>query len=277
MRKSQFFWISPRARHLHNSGFNFWDIHFVMAHSKLIGKLSLTTAIATLISVLSSPAAQAIVIDFEDNFVQPNNNIDVSGGIISQGFSFEPTLPDETQYALANNVFEAYNDSTYFVIRNLLDDTTLEPFINPVTLSKVDQTPFSLVSLDLAEWGEPQDQAQKVEVIGFLSGGGSITTMLSLDGITDGSGPLEDFQTVTFDQQWSNLSRVEFRGIEAPAADDLNQEPGFQVNSFAIDNIEVDEASGLPTEIPEPASILGIIALGAVGFSSSLAQKIMQR
>lgn len=249
-----------------------------MAHSKLIGKLSLTTALASLIAVFSSPAAQAIVIDFEDNFVQPNNNRDVSGSITSQGFSFDPTLPNDTQYALANNVFEAHNDSTYFVIRNLLDDTTLEPFINPVTLSKVDQTPFSLVSLDLAEWGEPQDQAQKVEVIGFLAGGGgSITTMLSFDGITDGSGPLEDFQTVIFDQQWSNLSRVEFRGVEAPAADDPDQEPGFQVNSFAIDNIEVDEAFDSPTEISEPASILGIIALGSVGFGSSLAQKIMQR
>ncbi|MEQ8380918.1 MAG: PEP-CTERM sorting domain-containing protein [Coleofasciculus sp. A1-SPW-01] len=249
-----------------------------MTHSKVIGKLSLTTALATLIAVLSSPAAQAIVIDFEDNAIEPNNNEDVLSSITSQDFLFEPTLPGETQYALANNVFEAHNDSTYFVIRNLVDNDTLEPFINPVIMSQVNETPFSLLSLDLAEWGVPQDQATRVEVTGFLAGGGSITKLISFDGVTDGSGPLEDFQTVTFNQQWSNLSSVEFKGIDAPVSDDPSEEPGFQVNSFAIDNIEVGEAFEEPhTEVPEPASILGIIALGTVGFGSRLTKKITQR
>lgn len=250
-----------------------------MAHSKVIGKLSLTTALATLIAVLSSPAAQALVIDFEDNAIEPNTNEDVLSSITSQDFLFKPTLPrDQTQYALANNVFEAHNDSTYFVIRNLVDNDTLEPFINPVIMSKVDKTPFSLVSLDLAEWGVPQDQAKMVELTGFLAGGGSITTMISFDGITDGSGPQEDFQTITFDQQWNNLSRVEFKGIDAPVSDDPSEEPGFQVNSFAIDNIEVEEAFEEPhTEVPEPASILGIFTLGVVGFGSRLTKKITQR
>ncbi|EDX76671.1 PEP-CTERM putative exosortase interaction domain protein [Coleofasciculus chthonoplastes PCC 7420] len=249
-----------------------------MTHSKVIGKLSLTTALATLIAVLSSPAAQAIVIDFEDNAIEPNNNEDVLSSITSQDFLFEPTLPGETQYALANNVFEAHNDSTYFVIRNLVDNDTLEPFINPVIMSQVNETPFSLLSLDLAEWGVPQDQATRVEVTGFLAGGGSITKLISFDGVTDGSGPLEDFQTVTFNQQWSNLSSVEFKGIDAPVSDDPSEEPGFQVNSFAVDNIEVGEAFEEPhTEVPEPASILGIFALGAVGFGSRLTKKITQR
>jgi len=250
-----------------------------MAHSKVIGKLSLTTALATLIAVLSSPAAQALVIDFEDNSIEPNDNEDVFSSITSQDFLFEPTLsPQQTQYALANNVFEAHNDSTYFVIRNLVDNDTDEPFINPVTMSQVNGTPFSLLSLDLAEWGVPQDQAKMVELTGFLAGGGSITTMISFDGVTDGSGPLEDFQTVTFNQQWSNLSSVEFKGIDAPVSDDPSEEPGFQVNSFAIDNIEVEEAFEEPhTEVSEPASILGIFALGAVGFGSRLTKKITQR
>ena len=249
-----------------------------MAHSKVIGKLSLTTALATLIAVLSSPAAQALVIDFEDNAIEPNDNEDVFSSITSQNFLFEPTLPSETQYALANNVFEAHNDSTYFVIRNLVDNDTEEAFINPVTMSQVNGTPFSLLSLDLAEWGVPRDQATKVELTGFLAGGGSITKLISFDGITDGSGPLEDFQTVTFDQQWSNLNSVAFKGIDAPVSDDPSEEPGFQVNSFAVDNIEVGEAFEEPhTEVPEPASILGVFALGMVGFGSRLTKKITQR
>ncbi|MEQ9671787.1 PEP-CTERM sorting domain-containing protein [Coleofasciculus sp. G2-EDA-02] len=250
-----------------------------MAHSKVIGKLSLTTALAALIAVLSSTAAQALVIDFEDNSIEPNHNEDVSKPITSQDFLFKPTLPPEqTQYALANNVFEAHNDSTYFIIRNLVDDKTLESFINPVILSKGDATPFSLVSFDLAEWGEPQDQAQTVEVVGFLAGGGSITKIISFDGITDGRGPLKDFQTVMFNQQWGNLSRVEFKGLEAPVSEELSEQPGFQVNSFAIDNIEVGEAFEEPqTEVPEPSSILGIFVLGAVGCGSSLTKKITQR
>jgi len=132
--------------------------------------------------------------------------------------------------------------------------------------------------LDLAEWGESQDQAKMVELTGFLAGGGSITKLISFDGITDGSGPLEDFQTVTFDQQWNNLSSVEVKGIDAPVSDDPSEEPGFQVNSFAVDNIEVGEAFEEPhTEVPEPASILGIFALGAVGFGSRFTKKITQR
>lgn len=249
-----------------------------MAHSKLIGKFSLTTALATLIAVLSSAAAQAIVIDFEDNSIESKTNTDIFSSITSQGFLFDPTLPTEqTQYALANNAFEAHNDSTYFVIRNLVqekDDDTFEPFINPVIMSQVNGTPFSLISLDLAEWGEAWDQAKMVEVTGFLAGGGSITKLISFDGVTDGSRPLEDFQTVTFDQRWGNLSRVEFKGIDAPVFNDPTKTPGFQVNSFAIDNIEVGEAfEEPPTEVPEPASILGIFALGAMGFSSSLTKK----
>lgn len=251
-----------------------------MANSKLIGKLSLTTALATLTAVLSSPAAQALVIDFEDNSIESKTNTDIFSSITSQGFLFEPTLPTEQmQYALANNVFEAHNDSTYFVIRNLVQDSTLEPFINPVIMSQVNGTPFSLISLDLAEWGETPEQAKMVEVTGFLAGGaGSITKIISFDGVTDGSGSLKDFQNVTFDQRWGNLISVEFKGIGAPVLDDSSEEPSFHVNSFAIDNIEVEEAfEEPPTEVPEPASILGIFALGAVGFGSRLTKKITQR
>lgn len=249
-----------------------------MAYSNSIGKLSLSTALATLIAVSTSSAAHALVIDFEDNSIAQNTNEDVFSSITSQEFLFEPTLTfEQTQYALANDVFEAYNGSTYFVIRNLVSDDTLDPLINPLKMSPVDGTPFSLVSLDLAEWGEIQDQAKQVEVIGFLTGGGSITRLIEFDGDSDGSGSLADFETVTFDNQWGNLIGVQFKGINAPASDNSNEQPGFQVNSFAIDNIKIGDAfKEPPVEVPEPSSMLGILAIAGMSFGSILRGKRTQ-
>ncbi len=69
--------------------------------------------------------------------------------------------------------------------------------------------------------------------------------MFVTDGIIDGSGPLADFEHVTFGSQWSNLESVQFE----------------HDNYFAMDNIEVEVGV-----VPEPNTGL-LIGFGLIAFA----------
>lgn len=257
---------------------------------KVIVKLSLTSTLATGIALLSSSAAKAIVIDFEElpntlgleNFGSGSIEDEVPD-FESQQFLFDAS--DETDsrnkitgFTVVKDSHEAYNGSIYIVIEDFVENNRTVVF-NPVRMSHKNGNPFSLLSLDLAEWEEDANQARTIEIKGCLFGkscdeeGGFVSTIIQLDGNTDGAGPIKDFQTVTFNQSWGNLSSVLFKGFNATGYDD-----GFPgMNSFAIDNIQVEDAfEPEPVSVPEPTAALGFLALGVFGIGSGLKRKLTQ-
>lgn len=262
-----------------------------MTTVKTIVKFSVTSTLAALTALLISPAAKAIVIDFEDvpdifgwdDFGSGSIEDEVPD-LESNQFLFDASdEPDKegriTGFTVANDSHEAYNGSTYIVIEDFVQENGVVIF-NPVRMSQKNGNPFSLVSFDLAEWEEVPNQARKLEITGCLFGkncleeGGFVSAIIALDGNTNGAGSREDFQKVTFDKSWGNLSSVLLKGIDAIGYDD-----GFPgMNSFAIDNIEVKEAfEPEPVSVPEPTAALGFLALGAFGLGSGLKRKLTQR
>jgi hypothetical protein len=97
---------------------------------------------------------------------------------------------------------------------------------------------FNLESVDLAEYSTVVPDAVTVHFVGYRHDGTIVTTDLTTDGIIDGTGPLADFQTFTFDSRFTGLDRVEI--------------PTF---GWSLDNLFVS--------VPEP-SAFGLFALGAL-------------
>ena len=110
--------------------------------------------------------------------------------------------------------------------------------------NSVDGLGFNLVSVDLAEYSAAFQEPITVHFVGYRQDGSIITTDFITDGIIDGTGPLADFQTFYFDQEWSGLTRVE-----------------IPTSLWSLDNLVVS--------VPEPTS--GILAiLGAALTALSL-------
>jgi hypothetical protein len=68
---------------------------------------------------------------------------------------------------------------------------------------------FSLASVELAEYSTVVPDAVTVPVIGYRTDGSTVMTSFTTDGIIDGTGFLDDFQTFFFGPEFSELTRVE--------------------------------------------------------------------
>lgn len=106
----------------------------------------------------------------------------------------------------------------------------------------VDGSVFSLVSVDLAEYGTQMPDAVTFPFIGYRQDGSTVSVNFTTDGIMDAIGPLADFQTFYFGPEFSNLTRVEI--------------PAFGWGS--LDNLVVF--------VPEPSAVSLILLCGGVLF-----------
>jgi hypothetical protein len=202
-------------------------------------------ALLVLVLAGSIGNAQATTITFEDHAVPPGTASPLLGDTASGGFLFDMA---SNAYQFANNSAKVDNGSTYIVVQG---DLRGDP-ISQTTFSRIGGTPFALTSLDFAEWQSdiPGSHAypQQITVTGNRLGGGTVSAILLPDGIFDGPGGLTDFQTRSFDPQWTNLTSVVLLGTGATTG---------TLNYFAIDNIVIADAS-----VPEPAS-LSLLGVGA--------------
>ena len=122
----------------------------------------------------------------------------------------------------------------------------------PITMADAGGQPFTLIGFDGAEQflnaaaaaagGYPN--ANQINVLGTLSGGGTVNAMFALDGIADGAGGVADFQTFLFPASFTNLASATFSGALVTGL------PG----GIALDNIN----TGV---IPAPGAVL----LGGIG------------
>ena len=98
---------------------------------------------------------------------------------------------------------------------------------------------FSFLSFDLAEYDTSYPGPVTVQVLGYGGQGVMFTNTFTTDGINDGTGPLQDFQTFYPDSQFAQVYRVD-----------------ILTGRFSIDNVVVGG-------VPEP-SAGGLLLLGTV-------------
>jgi hypothetical protein len=108
----------------------------------------------------------------------------------------------------------------------------------------------------LSEYSTVYNFAYDVTLIGEKADGGSVSTTFVLDGLIDGPGGLDDFQSFALGSEWTDLVRVDFVGLNF---DELEME--FNSYGFAMDNIEL---------APAPAAVPVTKALGLTAMATLL-------
>lgn len=204
-------------------------------------KRSFINLVLVFLAFYESESVASVILQFDPprNWVA-NNSVEEDGFIFSSpkasqfvnggGLVFRNPPPGEGNYNGLNTV--PCNGSNYAV-----PFTGSEP-----VLRQKDDLPFRLYGFDLAEYSKSFDDPHSVAVTGYYATGGTIATVLQLDGRVEGLA--SDFETFTFDQNWNDLNRVVmFASV-----------PWVSGVGFSVDNIEV-------SVIPEPS---GIVMIGLV-------------
>lgn len=222
-------------------------------------KNSLTFMFAVLLFA-GPKAANAAFLTFDFEEFSGNHN----GALVTNGFVFDPggvdwypewseTSQDWTgHYHIADpseSVWTANNGTKYFAFDYFLDASNLNIY------GESGQE-FGVRQLDLAEavsssscgTGHMQslsDTSCGLSFVGYLADGGMITRHVTLDGVADGVGSLNDFQTFTFDGAWNRL--------------DMFSLVGFYWLNPGLDNLVV-------RTVPEPSGLV-LLGLGILGMA----------
>jgi hypothetical protein len=187
--------------------------------------------------LLVGATAQAAVITFDDI---PNTGNGIQTSVSSTGFNFNGDhfhIVDSPLSGVVRNASTSY-----------LSAEAAGGLGRPVTMTRSGGGVFTLNSVEVAELWLPGigDDFFQVSITGNVFGGGLLNMLVTLDGIRDGAGGVDDFQIVNL-VGWTNLTSVVFTGVNALGA----------FGDYSIDNIVVDS-------VPEPVSFLLFGVAGAV-------------
>ena len=190
---------------------------------------------------MSPAATRGQIVDFEDYGLPPGEVIDFGNGEtwISGGFAFTPgPNPDENESHVGNAVdFWGYNG------------THVGLWHNDMVLTREGGGPFNLVSFDFS--GVPTDFEVPFTV---TAQPGNVVANFSPDGLVDGPGGVEDFETFFLPVGFANITGATW----------VHTGGATLFGLFAIDNVSVPE--------PETLSLLALGALGAIGWRRKLAR-----
>ncbi len=218
--------------------------------------LALAGAAALGVGFAGSAEAGTLTLDFEE-FSFSGSSVSISE---SQGFTFTPAIGDET-IVFANEQPNIPNtgSNTLLANGNFGTDTPTE-----FSLSKSDGGTFNLMSFLGAEGrntnGEffPLFGSTTIEVVGTFVGGEIISQLFSLDGFAE-ENDAEDFELFELND-FNNLISAQFIGGGATS--------GY---AFSLDDIVISHP---PESVPEPASMLGLLAIGAIAMGGALKKKV---
>ena len=160
--------------------------------------------------LISSAEAQTVM-DFNGLATSPSSGIFAGNPLIEDGFRLSLIRGVGfygMQHGWQNNRGSSNGTTTLFTYVNNGPETSFR-------LDSVSGDSFALTSIDVSELFNVGDFGYDyglvtVDVIGTLSGGGVVSTSFTVDGISDGIGGAEDFQTFTFPAAFGSLAEVWF-------------------------------------------------------------------
>ncbi len=208
-------------------------------YSASMPSIRTSLAILLLVVLMSPVAARGQVVDFEDFGLPPGEVIDFGSGETwtSGGFAFTPgSIPDENESHAGNAVeFWGYNG------------THVGVWHHDMVLTREGGGPFDLEEFDFS--GFPTDFEVPFTV---TAQPGNVVANFSPDGLVDGPGGVEDFETFFLPAGFANITSATW----------VHTGGATLIGLFAIDNISVPE--------PGTLSLLAIGALGAIGWRRKL-------
>lgn len=79
----------------------------------------------------------------------------------------------------------------------------------PLVITNTTSAVFALMSVDLSEFSTVFAAPRAIPFVGYKADGSTVSRTFNLDGVIDGSGPLGDFETFSFGNDFRDLTRVE--------------------------------------------------------------------
>ena len=214
--------------------------------NRMIGKIKALILAAGFVTAQAS--ASLITVDFE-NTVPPSSTLGyVTIGAptyIEEGISLTASGAQNgstNQVAAANDGWQNFRGSS----NGTIVGGAAGQFTG-ATITIASSAPlFSILSIDLAEFvnNEPIS-ATSVSFVGN-SISGVLNATFNLDGLSDGNGPITDFETFVFGSAWEELTSVVMTGLGGSAY-------------YSFDNIRILNATGNgqdPVNVAAPAPIL---------------------
>lgn len=179
----------------------------------------LLSGLCVLATILASPV-QAAVIDFEDVAVNSTSCDDLFSPVISRGFS------------LSSNFAHCVTNSTQNPGLPSSGSNFLFEGGDPLFISALDGSPFSVLSLDLSTSQDNVDVPNYLTVTGEFQDGTEISQRLTLN---------DFFQTYVL-TGFNDLSALRISSLE------------LGVGYFGLDNVVLDGGPG-PIDVPLPATL----------------------
>jgi len=167
-------------------------------------------AILHVLAALSSVAGQ-VTVGFEGPPTQPANTHFAVQQYDEHGFHFQPDGPLDSAppYRMGRvgpaTTLRPNNGTTHLAL--LYGDSCV--------VTRPDGNLFSVKSIQIAEYSTVVSAAKTVTFTGYKTNGETVTVQFTTDGIMDGTGPAVDFQTFSFPDTFSGLTRLEFSDIAA--------------------------------------------------------------
>ena len=127
------------------------------------------------------------------------------------------------------------NNGTYYA-RTASSESNL-------TVKHREGLPFTILTVDLAEYSTVFTAPKTITFTGYKPGGGTVTQSFTTDGIIDGLGPAGDFQTFTFNTAFTGLTRV------------TASTTGFMIDNIAV---QVEGQETPPAAPPAPPLIYDV-------------------
>ena len=139
--------------------------------------------------------------------------------------------------ALFTGAFSHYDMGLPGAANNASSGALRFPFFSSLRVQLADGTPFSLGTVDLGEYNNSsQGNPVTVSFAGLRTDSTVVSQSFTLDGLMDGAGGINDFQTFAFAPEFDNLLHVDISST-----------------MFAIDNLEINA-------VPVPAAALLFIS-----------------
>jgi hypothetical protein len=199
--------------------------------------------------IATAAPASASTINFEDLGVPVGTQINPASGVgvTTGGFNYTPGPSNPSGF----NDLHITNAETFWSFNG----TTIGGTHDDVVLTKVGGKAFSIASFDYA--GFPGGEAS-FRVSGVRADSTTIFASFIPDGLVDGPGGVQDFETFSLTGDWSNLVSVTWT-LTGPGISGL----------FALDNIVVDTT----VTVPEPGS-LALVSLALMGVAAAIRRKV---